>query len=110
MKIKLYLTRRKEAHCLATFVFWRAFLALQKKQEQSGSNQDMILDAPMTVSYKRPDIKGTLKEAGRLAEKDQPVSVYSCAPNSLNEQVRGICKDVSKELLVKFDFYPEIFT
>lgn len=51
IKIALFLTRRKETHCLATFLFWRAFLALKKKQEQYGSTRDMLLDTPMTVSY-----------------------------------------------------------
>ncbi len=43
MKILLYLTRRKEAHCLSSFLFWRAFLSLKKKQEMYGSTKDMLL-------------------------------------------------------------------
>ena len=110
IKIFLFLTRRKEAHCLAAFLFWRAFLALKKKQELYGPNRDMLLDAPMSVSYERPDLKAILREAGSTVPRGKAVSVYSCAPHALNERLREICKEMSLEMLIRFDFYPEIFS
>ena len=69
----------------------------------------MLLDAPITVSYQRPDLKGILRDAGKQAQ-DKAISVYSCAPSGLNERLRGICKEVSKEVEMRYDFYPEIFS
>lgn len=31
MQISLFLTKRREAHCLESFLFWRGFLKLQKR-------------------------------------------------------------------------------
>ena len=110
IKIVLYLTRRKETHSLATFLFWRAFLALKKKQKSFGESSDMLLGAPITISYRRPDLRSILEEAGKEVQKGEAVSVYSCAPKALNEELRGLCKSIGKEMLVPFDYYPEIFT
>lgn len=58
IQIMLYLTKRKEVHCLESFLFWRAFLKMQKKQKQieerGGEQFDPLFRIPIKISYERP--------------------------------------------------------
>ena len=68
------------------------------------------MNAPMTVSYARPELKQILLRAGVRVKKGGVVSVYSCGPHAFNERLRGACKEASVESTRRFELFPEVFS
>ncbi len=90
---------------------------MQRKQQEieaaGGPQKDFLFNLPIKISYERPDLKQILLDSAThshsLGNTSNEVSVYGCAPHSLNQTIKHACSDASRVGPAHFEFYPEIF-
>ena len=119
LQILLFLTKRKELDSLESFLFWRGFLKMEKRQKMieqiMGKEQDLLFGLPIKVSYERPNLEKimieTAHKSARLGNHYKEVSVYSCAPHSFNQRLAKVCKQAKQKVpKYSFELYPEVFS
>lgn len=135
LKIKIYITLKKNSETVPSFLFWRSLVLTTRqnvnqqtvKEEEkednkveimhrndasglinSQTNKDSHSSSAVQINFGRPDFTEVFKELA--GKKEKLYNVYACVPEVLSNHLHTIIYDIKKETGVKFKLTLEEFS
>lgn len=132
LNIKIYITLKKNAETVPSFLFWRSLLLIQKRNSQlhnleeanllhnnqvndiqkqsliQSNDRDPMDDSAVQIMFGRPDFNKLFMKLATKGEKQ--FDVFGCVPDVLKNHLHYLAYNVKRQTGVNFKLTFEVFT